>query len=98
MESFAFGAGVSRADGCCRSRLVWSFFTVAQAGASAQRFSYAALRCHRYVLNKDQTCDGLESCKNLLCDLDLVEETHVWPHLAEPTLTMDDLIAVCHGT
>ena len=34
---------------------------------------------------------------SLLRDLDLVEERHVWPHLAESMLTMDGLIAVLTG-
>ena len=55
-------------------------------------------QCFKNVPNKDQVCDDLENYKNLLCNLDLVEELHPWPHLAESILTMDDLIAVFHET
>ena len=54
------------------------------------RNSYVALRAfpHRCALG-----DDLQTCFSLLTDLDPAEHLHVWPHLAEAMLAVEDIMA-----
>ena len=70
------------------SPLLWPYFTAALDGDT--RNSYAALRAfpHRCALG-----DDLQTCFSLLTDLDPAEHLHVWPHLAEAMLAVEDIMA-----
>ena len=70
-------------------RLLWPYFTATLEHDA--RNSYVTLRAFP---NRDRLFDGLHGCFMLLQQLDPVEHLHVWPHLAEAMLVVEEKLAV----
>ena len=71
-------------------RLLWPYFTATLEHDA--RNSYVTFRAFRNRL-RQRLFDGLHGCFMLLQQLDPVEHLHVWPHLAEAMLVVEDILA-----
>ena len=69
--------------------LLWPYFTATLEHDT--RNSYVTLRAFP---NRQSLYDGFHKCFTLLPRLDSAEHLHVWPHLAEAMLVVEDILAV----
>ena len=69
--------------------LLWPYFTATLDHDT--RNSYATLRAFP---NRQRLYDAFRTCFMLLPQLDPAEHLHVWPHLAEAMLAVEDIMAV----
>ena len=68
---------------------LWPYFTATLEIQT--RNSFVALR---ELPGRHTLCEGLQRGKMLLQDLDSLELMHVWPHLAESMLVLEDITLV----
>ena len=69
--------------------LLWPYFTATLEHDT--RNSYVTLRAFP---NRQRLYDAFHRCFTLLPQLDSAEHLHVWPHLAEAMLVVEDILAV----